>query len=193
MELTEILTRLGGLKSMAGELGVSEGEARQGAEALLPAILGGFKKHAQALPAGAEGLGGLLSQLGGGGLLDQVLGPLAPDASHGNGVLEKIFGSRDTSRAVAQDAAAKTGLDTSLLKQMLPLLAMMVAGYMAKQQPSGSDWMERTDVSGLLGSLIGVRSDAGKGPPPNGLAALLDMNGDGNALDDILRMAGKLR
>jgi hypothetical protein len=27
---------------------------------------------------------------------------------------------------------------------------------------------------------------------PGGLASMLDLNGDGNALDDILRMAGKL-
>jgi hypothetical protein len=191
MELADILTRLGGLKSMAGELGVSEGVARQGAEALLPPILGGFKKQAQGLPSGTEGLGGLLGQLGGGGLLDQVLGTQRTDVSHGNEVLQQIFGSPDTSRAVAQGAAAKTGLEPALLKRMLPVLAMMVAGYMAKQQGGGKDWMERTDVTGLLGSLMGVRSDAGKGPPPDGLAALLDMNGDGNPLDDILRMAGK--
>jgi hypothetical protein len=197
MELTNILEGMGGLRSMAGELGVSEGEARQGAEALLPAILGGFKKQAQGLPAGAEGLGGLLGQLGGGELLDQVLGPHSAEVSHGNQVLEQIFGSRDTSRAVAQGAATQTGLDPSLLRKMLPLLAMMVAGFMAKQPggspAAGSNWMERTDVTGLMGSLIGIRSDAGRGPPPGDLASLLDMNGDGNALDDILRIAGKLR
>jgi hypothetical protein len=34
-------------ESMARELGVSEAEAARGAEALAPAILGGFKKHWQ--------------------------------------------------------------------------------------------------------------------------------------------------
>ena len=32
----------------------------------------------------------------------------------------------------SQNAAAKTGLDPSLLKKMLPLLGMLAAGYMAK-------------------------------------------------------------
>ena len=44
---------MGGLKSMAKELGVSEDQAASGAEALAPAILGGFKKQAQSQPDGA--------------------------------------------------------------------------------------------------------------------------------------------
>jgi hypothetical protein len=193
MEMTDILARMGGLKSMASELGVSEGEAREGAEALLPAILGGFKKQAQGQAAGIEGLGGLLGQLGGGSLLDQVLGTQPTNVSHGNEVLGQIFGSREVSRTVAQSAAARSGLDPSVLKQMLPMLAMMVAGFMAKQgagaapsQPDGGG------LGGILGGLIGVRSDAGQGSGPGGgLGSLLDMNGDGNALDDIMRMAQK--
>ncbi len=46
---------MGGLQSMARELGVSEAQAASGAAALAPAILGGFKKQAQAQPSGLEG------------------------------------------------------------------------------------------------------------------------------------------
>lgn len=65
MNLTDILAKAGGLQSVARDLGLSEDQAAAGAEALLPAILGGMKKQAQAQPAGLEGLGGLLGQLGG--------------------------------------------------------------------------------------------------------------------------------
>ncbi|MEO6221852.1 MAG: hypothetical protein ABIP90_01280, partial [Vicinamibacterales bacterium] len=41
MQITDILAQLGGLQSMARELGVSEAEAASGADALAPAILGG--------------------------------------------------------------------------------------------------------------------------------------------------------
>ena len=54
MQLTDILAQMGGLQAMARELGVSESQAASGAEALLPAILGGFKKQAQAQPSGLE-------------------------------------------------------------------------------------------------------------------------------------------
>src|SRR5688572_1111865 len=86
MQITDILAQTGGLQSMARELGVSEAQAASGADALLPAILGGLKKQAQAQPAGLVGLGDLLGQLGGGGLLDNVLSPQPTDVSRGNDV-----------------------------------------------------------------------------------------------------------
>jgi len=46
MQITEMLDSMGGIQSMARELGVSEAQARSGAESLMPAILGGFKKQA---------------------------------------------------------------------------------------------------------------------------------------------------
>jgi hypothetical protein len=53
MQITDILAQSGGLEAMARELGISEADAARGASALAPAILGGFKKQAQA-PAGLE-------------------------------------------------------------------------------------------------------------------------------------------
>ena len=203
MNLTDILAQAGGLQSVARDLGMSEDQAAAGAEALLPAILGGMKKQAQAQPAGLEGLGGLLGQLGGSGLLDQVLSPQATDPSQGNEVLGQIFGSKDVSRAVADNAASQSGLDSDVLRKMLPLLAMLVTGFMAKQAggeqaPEGGG---SGGLGGLIGSLGGLFGGGGAGPAGaagagglgalGGLSAMLDMNGDGNALDDIMRIAGK--
>ena len=185
MEITDILAQMGGLQSMARELGVSESQAASGAEALIPAILGGFKKQAQAQPTGLEGLGRLLGQLGGGGLLDDVLAPRPTDVNRGNEVLGQIFGSKDVSRTVAKSAAGQSGLDPALLKKMLPILAMLVAGYMAKQQGAASSG---GGLGGLLGGLLGGQ---GAGGSASGLGSMLDLNGDGNPLDDILKMAGK--
>jgi hypothetical protein len=197
MQITDILAGMGGLQSMARELGVSETQAASGADALLPAILGGFKKQAQAQPAGLDGLGGLLGQLGGGSLLDDVLSPQPTDVGRGNDVLGQIFGSRDVSRSVAQDAASRSGLDPGLLKKMLPMLAMLVTGWMARQgggsgegaAPAAPAGGGLGGLGGLLGGLLGGgAAPAGGGSP--GLASMLDLNGDGNPLDDILRMAG---
>lgn len=200
MNLTDILAQAGGLQSVARDLGVSEDQAAAGAEALLPAILGGMKKQAQAQPAGLEGLGGLLGQLGGGGLLDQVLSPQRTDPAPGNEVLGRIFGSKDVSRTVADRAAATSGLDSSVLRKMLPLLAMLVTGYLARQAGgAGQEQRDEGGLGGLLGGLGGMLGGAGaRGANAagagglGGLGAILDANGDGNALDDILRMAGKM-
>ena len=192
MQISDLLGQMGGVQSMARELGVSESQAAMGAEALIPAILGGFKKQARSQPSGLEGLGGLLSQLGGGSLIDEVLSPQPTNVSRGNDVLGQIFGSRDVSRTVAQDAASRSGLDRSLLEKMLPMLAMLVAGFMAKQ--GGGSSLGAGQAGGGLGGLLGgVLGGAGGGATSTGmggLASMLDMNGDGNPLDDILKMAG---
>jgi hypothetical protein len=195
MQITDVLAQMGGLQSMARELGVSESEAANGADALIPAILGGFKKQAQSQPAGLESLGGLLGQLGGGGLLDNVLSPQPTDVNRGNDVLGQIFGSKEVSRTVAQNASAQSGLAPDLLKKMLPMVAMLVAGYMAKQ---GGGAAQSTSSGGGLGNMLGsvLGSQAARGAPQtgasSGFGSMLDLNGDGNALDDILRMAGKV-
>lgn len=190
MNLTDILAQAGGIESMAKELGVPPAMAKQGAEALLPAILGGFKKQAQG-GGGIEGLGGLLGQLGGGSPLDSVLGSQPTPVEQGNDVLGQIFGSKDVSRNVAGHAAEQTGLDSGLLKKMLPILAMMVAGYMAKQGGN-----EGGGLGGMLGNVLGGAMGGGAAPSAGGLGGLgkmLDFDGDGNPLDDILGGLGKLR
>ena len=200
MQITDILAQMGGLQSMARELGVSEDEAASGAAALAPAILGGFSKQAQVQPAGANGLGDLLERLGGGGLLDQVLAPQPTDVSPGNDVLGQIFGSKDVSRAVAQNAASQSGLAPGLLQKMLPMLAMLISGYMARQHSAGAPATGGGGGLGdLLGGLLGGRTGGAAAAPGGaglpgglgGLGAMLDANGDGNPLDDIIRMAGK--
>ena len=182
MNLTDILAQAGGIESMAKDLGIPPAMAKQGAEALLPAILGGFKKQAQS--GGIEGLGGLLGQLGGGGLLDSVLGSQPTPVAPGNEVLGQIFGSKDVSRTVAGQAATQTGLDSGLLKKMLPILAMMVAGYMAKQggQSQGGGGLGDLiggalggsggsgGLGGMLGNILG--GAVGGGASPAGWAGL---------------------
>jgi hypothetical protein len=191
MQVTEILRQIGGIQSMARELGIDESQAMEGAAALAPAILGGFKKQAQGQPVGLEGLAGMLDGLGGGGLLDDVLAPQPTNVGRGNDVLGQIFGSRDVSRTVAQNAASQTGLDPALLKKMLPIVAMLFAGYMSRQAAAGA----APGSGGGLADLLGGRLGGGQAAAPGGtagLGSLLDLNGDGNPLDDILGMAGKL-
>ena len=198
MQITDLLAQMGGLQSIAKELGISEGQAASGAAALAPALLGGFKKQAQSQPSGLEGLGGFLGKLGGGGLLDDVLSPQPTNVNRGNDVLGQIFGSKDVSRTVAQNAATNTGLSPDLLKKMLPMLAMAVAGYIAKQKSAGATPAAQSGptgggLGGMLGGLLGGgKAGAQRAGAGGGLASMLDMNGDGNPLDDILRMAGKI-
>ena len=189
MNILDVLQQSGGISTMAKELGVNESVAQAGAAALLPAILGGFKKTTQAQPTGLEGLGGLLGQLGGGGLLDSVLGTQPTPVDKGNEILGNIFGSKEVSRTVAAGAEQQTGISSDLLKKMLPIVAMMVAGYMAKQSGGESGG---GGIGGMIGGLLGGGNKASSGGAMGGIGSLLDLDGDGNPLDDIIGMAGKL-
>ena len=126
-----------------------------------------------------------------------MLSPQATEVNRGNDVLGQIFGSKDVSRTVAQNAASRTGLDPALLRKMLPIVAMMVAGYMAKQGGGGTQagLGGGGGLGGLLGGLLGGKASgqaSSGGAAAGGLGSLLDLNGDGNPLDDILGMAGKM-
>jgi hypothetical protein len=164
---------------------------------LLPAILGGFKGQAQQQPEGLGGLIGMLGGMGGGGLLASVLGAGPSNVDAGNNVLGQIFGSKDVSRAVAADASAKSGVSGDLLKKMLPLIAMAVAGYMASHAGGAQAQESGGGIGGMLGNVLGGlmggnQPAAAPAPGLGGLGSLLDMDHDGNPLDDIMGMAGKM-
>lgn len=200
MDMMEMLRASGGLDAIAGQLGIPPEMAQAGAGALLPAIVGGFQKQSEAAGGGAGGLGsliGMLGGLGGAGLAHSVLGPQETDVNKGNDVLGQIFGSKDVSRTVAGHAAGQTGLDPELLKKMLPILAMLVGGYLSSR--GGAQGESQGGAGGMLGSILGAVLGGGQQAAPasgggmlGGLGSLIDMNHDGNPLDDIIGMAGKL-
>lgn len=212
MDIASILAQSGALDSAAQELGISPQVAAAGASVLLPAILGGFKGHAQ--NNGVEGLGGLLQQLGGSDLLGSVIGAQPTPVAQGNDILGQIFGTKDVSRAVAADASTRSGIDADTLKKLLPIVAMLVAGYLATHRgqgdaaapaaPAASDPLGG-GLGGMLGQVLGSVLGGGAATPApaapavpaagslGGLANILDLDGDGNPLNDIIGMAGRLR
>lgn len=206
-DLIAILQQTGGIAAIANQLGIPPAMAEAGASALLPAIVGGFSKQAEA-PGGAGGTGGglgsligMLGGLGGAGLAANVLGPEPTEVDKGNDVLGQIFGSKDVSRTVATHASNQTGIDPVLLKKMLPILAMLVAGYMAHAGGAQQGEQSGGGIGGMLGSVLGsvLGGGAAAAPASTGmggmLGSLLGMatgSGSSNALDEIIGMAGKL-
>lgn len=199
MDMMDMLRASGGLDAIAGQLGIPPEMAQAGAGALLPAIVGGFQKQSEAAGGGEGGLGsliGMLGGLGGAGLADNVLGPEETQVDKGNDILGQIFGSKDVSRTVAGHASSQTGIDPAILKKMLPLLAMLVGGYLSSRGGGGA--AQAQGGGGILGSILGSVLGGGQQAAPagggalGGLGSLIDLNGDGNPLDDIIGMAGKL-
>lgn len=192
MNIDQMLQQTNAIEAVSRELGVDPTTAQAGAAALLPSILSGFQNpvaapEAQAAGAfpGLGGLGGLLGTiggLGGGGLLDNVTSTEPTEIDKGNQILGQLFGSKDGSRAVAASAAAQSGVEPSLLKKMLPILAMVAAGYVMKQASQGQG-----GLGGALGGILGGQSS------PSGDAAdpRTQPAGSGGILDDLIGAAGK--
>jgi hypothetical protein len=157
MDLMNALAQAGGVEAISRELGVDQATAQSGMSALLPAVADGMRGQA-AGPQGFGGLGSILGQLGGGGLLSNVLSPEPTNVDQGNQVLGQIFGNKDNSRAVAADAAQRSGVSPDLLKKMLPIVAMLVAGYLAKQHggaAAGTANQQQDQGGGILGQILG--------------------------------------
>ncbi|MGH6780681.1 MAG: DUF937 domain-containing protein [Sphingomonadaceae bacterium] len=188
--------------ALASQFGLSEGQVGAAVSALLPAILGGVKKTEQA---------GALDQLGS---LAGAFGAPAQDVGGGNAILGQIFGSKDVSRQVASHAAQQTGISDTILKAMLPIVAGLVAQQVTKKMGGGmlgglaggvlgsllgggTAQAAAPDAQGGLGGLLGGLlgggggAQAGAGGGLGGLANMLDANGDGNPLDDIMGMINK--
>lgn len=163
--------------ALAQQFGLSNDQASSALGALLPALAGGLQRNVTQ-QGGLEALVGALTSGQHGRYLDNpsLLGS-ADTLSDGNAILDHILGSKDVSRAVATNAAASTGIGADVLKRMLPVIATLAMGALARQTASaGSGHVSEASMTGSIG----------------GLATFLDMNKDGSVVDDVAGFVGKL-
>ena len=163
----------GQIEQLARNFGIEPAQAQAAVGQLLPGLSQGVKRN-----MGSEaGLGSLADALQTGNhqkYLDQpeTLGE-PQTVAEGNAILGHILGSKDASRSLAEQAHAQTGLDTGIIKQMLPLVASMLMGSMSKQ--ASASGAAASGTSGLTGMLT----------------SMLDADKDGSVVDDLMGMAGK--
>lgn len=173
----------GAVEQLSRQFGLNSSQTSSALGALLPAVAAGFQRNASS----QSGLEALLGALGSGrhGQYADDLQSLAQPGTvdDGNGILGHIFGSKDVSREVARQASAQSGVGTDVLKQMLPVVAAMVMGAMAKKQFGGAP------AQGGLGAAPG--QGGGGGGILDMLAPMLDSNRNGSAVDDVIGMIGK--
>lgn len=106
------------MKQVAQQFGIDDGQAQGALKALLPAISGGLKRNASD-PQGLQSLLGALDQGNHDQYLDRPEQIAQPETiNDGNAILGHLLGSKDMSRQVASQAAARSGVDAGILKQM---------------------------------------------------------------------------
>ncbi|MGI4879072.1 MAG: DUF937 domain-containing protein [Janthinobacterium lividum] len=194
-QLLDLINRFGGedaVAAMAARVGLSPEQTQSAMAALMPAVAGGMAKHVEANgPAGLDAAAGQAAAITSGGAV-------ASDAAveHGTNILGSLFGSSQVTDAVTGHAAAATGLDASKLAALLPMIATLAAGALG--HAGGQAPAEGGGLGGMLGGLLGqVTGGTGGAAPATGAAgtlmSMLDFNKDGNVMDDIMGVVGKLR
>ena len=109
------------------------------------------------------------------------------------------MGSRDSTRELAREAATRSGVEQSKVEEFLPALAAMLQGGMQKQTPDSSISNLMTGLTGgtpnqgggimsMLSGLLGTQNKGGGGGglDISSITSMLDADGDGSPLDDIL-------
>lgn len=178
------------LQQITRTFGVSEGDARNALSALVPALARGMQNN-MARQNGLQDLLGALAKGGHQRYLDQAM-PREEVTTDGNAILGHLFGSKDISRRVASHAAAQTGLDSGLLKKMLPVIAALVMGSVSRQTGAGQGIPGLPGGAAAGSGLPGMPGSAAGGGLGDLLTRFLDADKDGSVLDDLMGMAGKL-
>lgn len=207
LNLFDMIQKAGGLNQVAGQFGLDESQAQGAVKALLPAISGGLKRNA-GQPGGLEALMGALNSGQHQKYIEEPETLRRPETvADGNAILGHLLGSKDMSRKVASQASQRSGVDDGILKQMLPVVAAMAMGSLSKQSKepniaaslmgalSGGGQAQggASGLMGMVGSLLGGgrKQQQQAGPNLGMLGSLLDADGDGNPMDDIMNMVMK--
>ena len=191
MNLEALLGLLQGqdIGNLASQVGGNEGEAKKGVMAALPAMLAALGKNA-GTEKGAEELNNALEKKHDGSILDNLSGYLSnPDLKDGAGILNHLFGNQTSN--VANAVSQSSGLDTNGSMKMLQMLAPILMGMLGQQKKENNlDAKGLGNLTSMLASNFG--SEAGTSGIMETVTNLLDANKDGNVMDDIMGMVGKL-
>ncbi|WP_018997663.1 DUF937 domain-containing protein [Hirschia maritima] len=209
----------GALQQLSQQFGLDANTTQSAVKALLPAISGGLKRNV-GQEGGLEALMGALQNGDHAKYLEQPETLASQDTvNDGNAILGHLLGSKEVSREVATKAGERAGVSSDLMKQLLPMVASMAMGSLAKQSKdpavpanlmgdlgsiasaalgaasSGNKQSGGGLLGGLLGGLMGGnKQQASSGGGAMGMIGnLLDADGDGNAVDDIFEMVMKRR
>ena len=143
------------IPNLAQAFGIAPEQAEAAVRTILPELVHGLERNT--LSRG--GLADLVAALGDGHhevILENPLALADPRVRQdGNAILGHILGSKDRSRGLALQAARASGLGEGLIQMLLPILAQMLMGAVAKWAKGG--------LGDVIGRLPGGQGGGGGG------------------------------
>lgn len=172
------------------QLGQNKAQTASAFSTALPLILGAMKNNSNNTSGVSGLLGALDNDKHNGSILDNLGGILGGNSidnsvlSDGAGILGHVFGGKE--KNVAQVVSRKSGIDMSSAMQILKVAAPIVMGFLGKQKRQ-QGISDGAGIGNLLGGMMG---SSGK-TDQSMISKILDADGDGSAIDDIIGMATK--
>lgn len=164
MSLLDNLLSLGGsqvVNQFASQFGVTADQATSALSTLVPALAGGLQEKLSASEGAPSDLSKLLTGGSLSGFLDNPSSLTSPGAiEQGKSLLNMIFGGGDLSK-LTSSAAEKTGISSSIVTNMLPVIMTVLAGFLSKKVSAGDSSLNDvlgalTGGGGILGALKGL-------------------------------------
>lgn len=174
--IDEIVSQLP-LDQLAAQLGVDEATADSAVRSAIPALLGGLAANAQD-PGGADSLRSALAQHA-----DDPLDLASVDVADGEKIVRHIYGD-NTDEVVTRLGGLGgdgQGGGGGLMKMLLPMLAPLIMGWLAKRTTGGAQSAPGEGGGGGLGGMLDSLGGGG-----GGLGDLLGGGGSGGGLGDLL-------
>ena len=177
--LDGIMDQLGsdGVAEIASTLGADQSAVSSAVSAALPAIIAAMAKNSQS----SDGAASLTNALDDHdpSIFGQ-LGELLGGGGDGAAILGHVLGGNQPK--VEQNLAQQSGLDLGMIMKLLPILAPLVMGYLSREKQQRG-----LDANSLPGVLREERQQVEQRQPGlGGLASILDADGDGSIIDDVI-------
>lgn len=163
-------------KSIAKQVGINLDDAGSIIGKLAPILMGGAKSNLQS----DKDSGGLIKQIESNNYAEMFDKPEEAVkegnfTNMGNDILAELTGSKENSREVAKHVEQETGVSSSIIKSVLPMLAPMIIGALTKKSAPSMSNNTPSQGSGIEGILT----------------SLIDQDNDGSIIDDVMGMAAK--
>lgn len=174
------------VNGVVNQLGIKNEQAQLAISAAVPFLITALSKNAK--NGDSQNIANALERDHDGSILDNLGGFLSGgNFSDGAGILSHVLGGK---QGQVENAISKSsGLNAAQISQILAMVAPIVMGYLGKEKRQNG--LDAGGLSSLLGGLVGGTAQTNQREMST-IEKLLDRDGDGSAMDDVMDLGSKL-
>jgi len=178
----------GGISEIARSVGLDSADVTSVLSGAVPAMMAGLTRNS-ATGDGAAGLAGALDRDHDGSILDDVMGYLGGGGNlvDGTGILGHVLGGRQSS--VESAISSSSGVDIASVGKIMAMVAPLIMGALGRAKRQ-----QGFDASGLA-EMLDQQERVARQASPSAVdlfSRMLDSDGDGDPMDDIVKMGSGL-